>query len=79
VFLNSSRAFAPLLVTLLTPVLARADDGAVNLADLGMDGFTPYLTERHEAWIALPALAVALLLVHLQRNRKKRHSSGGKS
>jgi hypothetical protein len=60
------------LLSLLLPLVARADDGAVNLADLGMDGFTPYLTERHDAWIALPALAIALLLVHLQRNRKKR-------
>lgn len=65
-----------MLLSLLLNAIARADDGAVNLADLGMDGFTPYLTERHEAWAALPALAIALLLLHLQRNRKKRKLGG---
>jgi hypothetical protein len=51
---------------------AAADDGAVNLNDLGFDGFTPYVVERNSLWMALPILAIALLLLHLKRNRKKR-------
>lgn len=66
-----SAALGLALLSLLFAGLARADDAAVNLADLGMDGFTPYVTERQTAWIALPALAIVLLLVHLRRNRKK--------
>jgi hypothetical protein len=65
-----------MLMIFWTSLLARADDGAVNLADLGMDGFTPYVNERHEAWVALPALAIALLLLHLRKNRKKNHPGG---
>jgi hypothetical protein len=59
------------LLNLFFAAVSRADD-AVNLADLGTEGFTPYLNERHEAWIALPAAAIALLLIHLRKTRKKR-------
>lgn len=64
-----------MLLKFLFAIVARADD-AVNLSDLGMDGFTPYLTERHQGWIALPAGAIVLLLIHLKRNRKKRNLGG---
>jgi hypothetical protein len=61
-----------MLNLLLFVTRACADDGAVNLADMGMDGFTPYVVERNPYWIALPVAAIALLLLHLKRNRKLR-------
>ncbi|MGZ3650625.1 MAG: hypothetical protein ACXVB9_02110 [Bdellovibrionota bacterium] len=62
-----------MLTLLLLATRALADDGAVNLADMGMDGFTPYIVERNPYWIALPVAAIALLLLHLKRTRKRRN------
>ncbi|MGZ3694531.1 MAG: hypothetical protein ACXWQO_10150 [Bdellovibrionota bacterium] len=65
-----------MLLRLFFAALAHAaDDGAVNLNDLGFDGFTPYIMERNSAWIALPLMAIALLLLHLKRNRNKKRIS----
>lgn len=66
---------AKLAMNLGCALVARADGDSVNLDALGMDGFTPYIVERNPYWIALPALAIALLLLHLKRSKK---FSGGK-
>jgi thiamine biosynthesis lipoprotein ApbE len=55
--LHSSRAFA---------------DESVDLADLGANAFTPYVTERHEWWALLPVLALGLVVLHLMKNKTKK-------
>lgn len=41
----------------------------VDLSAMGMDAFTPYVTERNPYWIALPLFAITVVLVHLRKNR----------
>lgn len=60
-----------LIVHLWVALRAWADE-PVNLSDLGMEGFTPYVVERNPAWILLPALTLAVVLLHLKKNRKKK-------
>jgi thiamine biosynthesis lipoprotein ApbE len=69
-------------VSLGTISTARADSGAgdesVDLGSLGVAKFNPYLFERH-SWLAiLPALGVALVLIHLIRVKRARLPSTSK-
>jgi FAD:protein FMN transferase len=58
-------------LTLWLPIQAFADD-EVDLADLGFSDFTPYTVTRDPLWIALPLLALVLVLVHLKNNRPEK-------
>jgi hypothetical protein len=42
--------------------------------DLGAetDEFAPYVNERHPAWALLPALAIAIVLLHLRKAKPAR-------
>lgn len=57
------------------------DDEVIDLSDLGVDTFNPYLYERNSLWILLPLLILLAVLVHLpfpfrRKNRVKRSSGG---
>jgi thiamine biosynthesis lipoprotein len=49
-----------------------SEDSAVDLGGMGLDSFTPYLTERNSWWALFPLSAVALVLVHLKKVRRNR-------
>lgn len=40
----------------------------VDLSQLGMSDFTPYLVERNFAWVLLPLLSFILVLWHLKKH-----------
>lgn len=40
----------------------------IDLSSLGGESFNPYVFERDDAWIALPALTLFLVLLHLRRS-----------
>ncbi len=46
-------------------------DEAVDLSALGMDDFAPYSVERNSLWILVPAMALAVVLIHLKKIPKK--------
>ncbi len=58
-------------LALWLPVHAFADED-INLSDLGFNDFMPYTVTRDPLWIALPLLALALVLVHLKKNRPEK-------
>jgi FAD:protein FMN transferase len=58
-------ALAAILLILL-PVASYADD-AVDLGDLGMSDFTPYVFDRNSFWILLPVAALGLVFLHLKK------------
>jgi len=63
---------------LLLPLKAMADE-AIDLGDLGMDSFTPYLVERNALWIFLPAMMICLVLIHLIQPKSKGNSNDTKT
>lgn len=61
-----------IFVSLLVNVSSFASgDEAVDLSALGMDDFAPYAVERNSLWILVPALALAVVLIHLKKIPKK--------
>lgn len=51
-----------------------AADGAIDLSALGMNTFQPYNYERNSLWILLPAVVLAITLLHLKKIRAvKKH------
>jgi thiamine biosynthesis lipoprotein len=53
---------------------AFAADEAVDLNDLGVDDFTPYMFERSRWWILLPLLALAVVAIHLKNSKPRLRS-----
>ncbi len=64
---SAALCFFLLALSALFPFQAMADDGAVDLGDMGVDDFTPYIFERNYWMILLPLAALAVVLVHLQK------------
>lgn len=58
-----------LLTTTLTQSLWA--DEAVNLDDLGISDFTPYVVERNSLWILLPVISLAFVFLHLTKKPRK--------
>lgn len=61
----------------LTPVLVRAEEAveavaeeAIDLGDVAMESFNPYMFERDPIWILLPLTALVLVILHLKRPPK---------
>lgn len=46
-------------------------DEVVDLGDVPLDDFTPYVVERNQWWILLPLFALGVVLVHLKDSRPK--------
>lgn len=81
------KLFGPVMSALLlasahllaSPLLARAadsgnaagSDDAVDLGAMGLDKFTPYITERNPLWALLPVCFGLFVLLHLTNHRKK--------
>jgi FAD:protein FMN transferase len=57
-----------------TGEVGAAADGAIDLSDLGIEQFNPYLFERDPLWILLPLAALALVLLHLKRIPKPKQN-----
>ena len=55
---------AAALLCFLCAIPARADE-AVDLAELGLGGFNPYVFERNFWWIILPALLLLIVISHI--------------
>ncbi len=66
-------ALGAAVLTLLLPLWAYADD-AVDLADLGFEDFTPYEIHRDPLWMLLPAASLALVILHLKKNNRRKRS-----
>ena len=50
---------------------AQQADDAVDLGSMGLDKFTPYITERNPLWALLPVCFGLFVLLHLTNPRKK--------
>lgn len=46
-------------------------DEMVDLGDVPIDDFTPYVVERNQWWILLPLFALGVVLLHLKDSRPK--------
>jgi hypothetical protein len=44
-------------------------EGAIDLGAMGGNDFTPYVFERGAGWALLPFFALALVALHLRKNR----------
>ena len=49
---------------------AAAEDGAVDLGGMNANTFAPYVNERSPFWALLPLSALAIVLIHLKKNRR---------
>lgn len=60
-------------VSIFFPLVQRsfALDEEIDLTSTA-EVFTPYLVERESIWILLPLFAISLVLLHLQKFRKKK-------
>jgi FAD:protein FMN transferase len=70
VFQHLWGTMASLLFLMFTCKQAFADD-TVNLNDLGVSDFTPYMFERSRWWILLPAFALGVVLLHLKNSKPR--------
>src|SRR5262249_19577392 len=44
----------------------------IDLSAADSGAFAPYLNERNEAWMILPAFALAIVLIHLKKSKSRR-------
>jgi thiamine biosynthesis lipoprotein len=49
---------------------ASTEEASIDLSAMSADSFAPYVHERHPGWIALPLFALAVVLIHLKKNRR---------
>jgi len=64
-------AIVSLICCFLVTPPAWGDDGAVDLNDLGVEDFTPYLFDRNNWWILAPVAMLVIVLIHLKDSRPK--------
>jgi len=59
-----------LCIFLISNSLAHAEDQSIDLGELTAKSFTPYLTERNSYWALLPLFFIAIVVLHLRKNKK---------
>lgn len=62
-------ALASFACLVLLPISAHAEE-AIDLGDLGIEQFNPYMFERDPLWALLPFAALLLVVLHLKRPPK---------
>ncbi len=81
---KSLTAATAIFVFMMSSSLSFAnEDEIVDLSELGMDSFNPYLYERNNLWIILPVVILMIVVIHLplpfRKKIKIKRSSGGQS
>jgi FAD:protein FMN transferase len=54
-----------------------ASDTGIDLKDLGVDDFTPYMFDRSALWILLPAAMLAFVFLHLKKTQNNPRNTPG--